>query len=140
MEKYEEAGKDRKKMAKISIIVPVYNVENYLKKCIDSLLSQTFAELEIICIDDASSDTSGEILDDYAARDNRIKVIHADENMGTLRARVIGVKVVSFDSCISILSRRRCVQELLGLKRPQDNILCLWIVMIIWKCLLVKNF
>ena len=140
MEKYEEAGKDRKKMAKISIIVPVYNVENYLKKCIDSLLSQTFAELEIICIDDASSDTSGEILDDYAARDNRIKVIHADENMGTLRARVIGVKLVSFDSCISILSRRRCVQELLGLKRPQDNILCLWIVMIIWKCLLVKNF
>ena len=48
MEKYEEAGKDRKKMAKISIIVPVYNVENYLKKCIDSLLLQTFAELEII--------------------------------------------------------------------------------------------
>lgn len=83
------------KMAKISIIVPVYNVENYLKKCIDSLLSQTFAELEIICIDDASSDTSGEILDDYAVRDNRIKVIHADENMGTLRARVTGVKAAT---------------------------------------------
>ena len=56
---------------------------------------QTFAELEIICIDDASSDTSGEILDDYAARDSRIKVIHADENMGTLRARVTGVKAAT---------------------------------------------
>lgn len=78
-------------MAKISIIIPVYNVEKYLKKCIDSLLSQTFPDIEIICIDDASQDGSGKILDDYAARDNRMKVIHADENMGTLRARIRGV-------------------------------------------------
>lgn len=78
-------------MVKISIIIPVYNVEKYLKKCIDSLLSQTFSDIEIICIDDASQDGSGKILEDYAARDNRMKVIHADENMGTLRARIRGV-------------------------------------------------
>ena len=82
-------------MAKISIIVPVYNVEKYLNQCIDSLLSQTFSDIEFICIDDASQDGSGKILDDYAVRDNRIKVIHADENMGTLRARVIGVKAAT---------------------------------------------
>ena len=73
-------------MAKISIIIPVYNVEKYLQQCIDSLLSQTLSDIEIICIDDASQDASGKILNDYAARDDRMKVIHADENMGTLRA------------------------------------------------------
>ncbi len=78
-------------MEKISIIIPVYNVEKYLNQCIDSLLSQTFSDIEIICIDDASQDGSGKILEDYAARDNRMKVIHADENMGTLRARIRGV-------------------------------------------------
>ena len=78
-------------MTKISIIVPVYNVEKHLKKCIDSLLSQSFAEVEIICIDDASQDESGKILDGYAMRDERMKVIHEDENMGTLRARIKGI-------------------------------------------------
>ena len=78
-------------MAKISIIIPVYNVEKYLQQCIDSLLSQTLSDIEIICIDDASQDASGKILNDYAARDDRMKVIHADENMGTLRARIKGI-------------------------------------------------
>ena len=56
-------------MAKISIIIPVYNVEKYLQQCIDSLLSQTLSDIEIICIDDdASQDASGKILNDYAAR------------------------------------------------------------------------
>ena len=64
-------------MAKISIIIPVYNVEKYLQQCIDSLLSQTLSDIEIICIDDASQDASGKILNDYAARDDRMKVIHA---------------------------------------------------------------
>ena len=65
-------------MAKISIIIPVYNVEKYLQQCIDSLLSQTLSDIEIICIDDASQDASGKILNDYAARDDRmvLKVLH----------------------------------------------------------------
>ena len=78
-------------MAKISIIIPVYNEKKYLQQCIDSLLSQTLSDIEIICIDDASQDASGKILNDYAARDDRMKVIHADENMGTLRARIKGI-------------------------------------------------
>ena len=53
-------------MPKISILVPVYNVEQYLEKCLDSVIRQTFADIEIICMDDGSSDASGDILDQYA--------------------------------------------------------------------------
>lgn len=79
-------------MTKISIIVPVYNVEKYLRVCLESLLSQTFPNIEIICIDDASSDHSGNILDEYAERDTRVKVFHLLENKGTLYARILGVE------------------------------------------------
>lgn len=68
-------------MAKISVIVPVYNVEQYLTECMDSILGQTFSDIEIICIDDGSTDSSGRILDDYAQKDSRIIVIHK-ENAG----------------------------------------------------------
>ena len=61
---------------KISIIVPVYNVEAYLYKCVDSIINQTYKNLEIILIDDGSTDSSGKICDEYAQKDNRIKVIH----------------------------------------------------------------
>lgn len=60
----------------ISVIVPVYNVEKYLERCIDSILKQTYSNLEILLIDDGSSDNSGKICDEYAKKDNRIKVIH----------------------------------------------------------------
>ncbi|MCQ2957668.1 MAG: glycosyltransferase [Candidatus Gastranaerophilales bacterium] len=63
-------------MPKISIVVPVYNVEKYLKECIDSIINQTLQDIEIICVDDGSTDSSGEILDNYAANDTRVKVIH----------------------------------------------------------------
>ncbi len=63
-------------MPKISVIVPVYNVEKYLQQCLDSILKQTLKDLEIICVDDGSSDHSPEILDYYATADTRIKVIH----------------------------------------------------------------
>lgn len=63
-------------MIKFSILVPVYNVSKYLKQCIDSIINQTYSELEIICIDDGSTDESGEMLDAYAAKDSRIHVIH----------------------------------------------------------------
>lgn len=68
-------------MAEISILMPVYNVERYLEACIDSVLAQTFTDFEVICIDDGSTDKSGIILDDYALKDSRIKVIHK-ENTG----------------------------------------------------------
>lgn len=78
-------------MPKISIIVPVYNVEQYLRGCMDSLVSQTLQEIEVICVDDASTDHSGQILDEYKGRDARITVIHLRQNEGTLNARIAGV-------------------------------------------------
>ena len=63
-------------MPKISILVPVYNVEKYLKQCIDSLINQTFKDIEILLLDDGSTDSSSNICDDYAAIDSRIRVVH----------------------------------------------------------------
>ena len=61
---------------KISIIVPVYNVEQYLPRCIDSILNQSFADFELLLIDDGSKDKSGAICDEYPAKDSRIIVYH----------------------------------------------------------------
>ncbi len=61
---------------KISVIIPVYNVEKYLKRCLDSVISQTYKNLEIILIDDGSTDDSAVICDEYAEKDNRIVLIH----------------------------------------------------------------
>ncbi len=66
---------------KISIIVPVYKVEKYLRKCLDSIVSQTFTDWECILVDDGSPDNSGKICDEYAQKDYRFKVIH-QENLG----------------------------------------------------------
>lgn len=74
----------------ISVIVPVYNVEKYLYKCIDSILGQTYKELEIILVDDGSTDNSGVICDKYEKKDNRIKVIHK-KNGGLSDARNCGL-------------------------------------------------
>ena len=62
-------------MPKISIIVPVYNVEKYLSQCLDSILTQTFKDFECICVNDGSTDNSLSILQKYAKKDNRIKII-----------------------------------------------------------------
>ena len=74
----------------ISVIVPVYNAEKYLGRCIDSVLNQTFKEFELILVDDGSKDSSGNICEKYAERDQRIKVIH-QENQGQAAARNRGV-------------------------------------------------
>lgn len=84
------------KAALISVIVPVYNVEKYLHKCINSILNQTYKNLEIILIDDGSTDNSGKICDEYALKDNRIKVIHK-ENGGLSSARNAGLDICSGD-------------------------------------------
>ncbi len=76
----------------ISVIVPVYNVERYLPRCIDSILSQTFTDFQLILIDDGSPDACGRICDEYAARDPRIGVIHQD-NGGVSSARNRGLDV-----------------------------------------------
>lgn len=76
---------------KISVIVPVYNTEKYLHRCIDSILSQTFEDFELLLIDDGSTDNSGMICDEYANRDSRIKVFHKS-NGGLTSARNHGLK------------------------------------------------
>lgn len=75
----------------ISVIVPVYNVEEYLPKCIDSIINQTYRNLEIILVDDGSPDNSPKICDEYAKKDKRIKVIHK-KNGGVSSARNYGIK------------------------------------------------
>ena len=67
-------------MIKVTVVIPVYNVEAYLPACLDSVLGQSLEEIEIICIDDASPDRCGAILDEYAEKDKRVKVIHLPEN------------------------------------------------------------
>ena len=76
---------------KVSIIVPVYNVEKYLEKCLKSLISQSYKNIEIILIDDGSKDNSGRICDEYKRKDSRIKVIHK-ENAGVSEARNSGLQ------------------------------------------------
>ena len=71
-------------MDQISIVVPVYNVENYLSYCVESLRQQTYKNIEIILVDDGSTDSSGEICDQYAREDDRIKVLHI-ENGGIVQ-------------------------------------------------------
>lgn len=81
-------------MKKVSIIVPVYNVEQYLPKCLDSIVNQTYENIEIICVNDGSPDNSAEILSSYAERDSRIKIV-TKENGGLSSARNAGVKVAT---------------------------------------------
>lgn len=81
---------------KISIIVPVYKVEAYLSECIESIIHQTYRDLEIILVDDGSPDKCGEICDRYAAKDERIRVIHK-KNEGVARARNDGIECADGD-------------------------------------------
>ncbi len=78
----------------ISIIIPVYNVEKYLPECLDSVINQTYKNLEILLIDDGSPDNSGKICDEYAEKDARIKVIHK-ENGGVSSARNLGLDIAT---------------------------------------------
>lgn len=80
-----------KKEIKVSVIVPVYNVEKYLARCLDSLINQTLKDIEIICINDGSSDSSSQILEKYSNNDTRITVIN-QENQGLSMARNNGIK------------------------------------------------
>lgn len=81
-------------MKKLSVVVPVYNVEQYLKRCVDSIINQNYPNIEIILVDDGSKDSSGKLCDFFAKQDKRIKVIH-QTNGGLSSARNTGIENAS---------------------------------------------
>lgn len=105
-------------MCKVSVIVPIYNAEKYLSDCIDSILAQTYKNLEIILVDDGSTDNSPGICDEYAKKDDRIKVIHK-QNGGVSSARNTGLDAMTGDYVTFVdgddLINVRFVEILIGL-------------------------
>ena len=81
-------------MTDVSVINPVYNVEKYVGACLESVLMQTHRNIEILCIDDGSEDDSGRIVDDFASRDSRIRVVHT-EHRGLSCARNTGLSMAT---------------------------------------------
>lgn len=79
-------------MALLSVVVPAYRVQGYLRECLDSILGQSFGDLEVVAVDDCSPDGSGQIMDEYASRDSRVRVVHLDRNVNLGPAREIGLQ------------------------------------------------
>ncbi len=108
----------KKARPKVSVIIPVYNVEPYLRECLDSVINQTLPDIEIICVNDGSTDKSGDILNEYAQKDKRIIVIH-QKNMGSALARQSAmdiargeyIKYVDSDDYIDLRTLEICYNE-----------------------------
>ena len=81
----------KEKKPKISVFLPIYNQENYIKRCISSIQNQNLKSIEIIAINDYSNDETLNILKDYAKDDNRIKIVNNDKNHGLLYSRAMGI-------------------------------------------------
>ena len=90
--RHDIARKKVKVMPKVTIIIPVYNVEKYLERCLDSILNQTFNDYEVICVNDCSPDNSAEILNEYAKKYEHIRILSNDKNLGLGRTREKGIK------------------------------------------------
>ena len=97
----------------VSIIVPVYNAEKYLKECVDSILGQTLTDIELILVDDGSTDSSSAICDTFAAKDSRVMVVHK-ENKGVSSARNTGIAVASGDWIAFVDSDDICEKQMLA--------------------------
>lgn len=125
-----------KKNPLISVIVPVYKVEKYLRKCIDSIINQTYSNLEIILVDDGSPDDCGKICDEYANNDNRIRVIHK-ENGGLSDARNKGIELatgkfiafVDSDDYVSV----DYIEYMYNMIRETNSKLAICKVKVVWK-------
>ena len=106
-------------MDKVSIILPIYNVEKYLNKCVDSIRNQTYRNLEIILVDDGSKDSSGKICDELSNQDSRLKVVHK-KNGGLASARNSGYEVatgeyvmyIDSDDCVKEDTVKKCVDAI----------------------------
>lgn len=111
-------------MPKVSVIVPVYNTEKYLPRCIESILAQTFTDFELILVNDGSTDNSGKICDEYAKKDSRIVVIHK-ENGGASSARNKGLEIaqgewISFVDSDDWISSKYIEALLLDISKDQE--------------------
>lgn len=109
----------------ISLVIAVYNVENFLEQCINSILNQTYKDIEIILVDDGSKDMSGKICDEYAKKDNRIKVIHK-ENGGTSTARNCGIdhatgQYITFIDSDDFIEKNACKLLHNAIKKSNTN-------------------
>ena len=113
---------------KVSIIVPVYNVEKYLKKCIDSLINQTYKNIEIILVDDGATDNSGDICNEYARKDTRCKVYHI-ENSGLSGARNFGLNHINGDLIMFVDADDwldlNCLEECISIILKHKDIDCI---------------
>ena len=113
----------------ISIIVPIYKAEKYLRKCIDGILQQSFTDFQLILVDDGSPDSSGEICDEYASKDSRIEVVHKN-NGGVTSARKCGVEHAKGRYSIQIDSDDWVESSLLedlyekAIKEDADMVIC----------------
>ena len=115
-------------MPKLSVIVPVYKVEQYIHKCVDSILNQTFKDFELILVDDGSPDNCGKICDEYAQKDERVRVIHK-ENGGLSDARNAGVdvaqgKIIGFVDSDDYLDKDMYAQMITYLEANDCDVVC----------------
>ena len=113
---------------KLSVILPVYNVEEYLEECLDSVLCQTLKDIEIICVDDGSTDSSRNILQKYAEKDKRIRLILKDHNEGLLLARKAGAMRACAEYLIFVdsddyISRNACEQMVSLTERYRTDVI-----------------
>ena len=115
---------------RFSILIPIYNVEDYLEECLNSAINQTFSDFEIICVEDGSKDKSPEILEKFAKKDKRIKVIKHDGNKGLLAGRVTAVNAAKGDYFVFLDSDDSLKPEMLEVfdreisKNPVEVIMC----------------
>ena len=116
----------------VSIIVPVYNAEKYIDRCIQSVLCQSFSRWELLLVDDGSTDNSGAICDEYAFKDDRIKVLHK-ENGGVSSARNDGIRLscgtwltfIDIDDYVQDVFLERLVNEIIDVDLIVSGIFCM---------------
>ncbi len=122
-------------MKKIGVVIPIYNTDKYLKECIESVINQTYKNIEIALVDDGSTDSSGKICDKYAKQDNRIKVIH-QENRGAQTSRFNGAIAIDYDYLTFVDSDDWIAPNTYEkfIEQMENNI-----DLIVWQCILYYN-
>lgn len=104
----------------VTVVVPVYNVQKYLRNCLDSVVTQTYEPIEVILVDDGSTDQSGKICDEYADRDSRIRVFHT-ENKGVSAARNLGIEKAGGDYVVFVDADDGIHRQLLEIYTKMDD-------------------